>query len=266
MPRRILIASILLLLVGNCWASIILETTGSARSLGMGGKSVVAAKNIADCSANPASVAIDNSQVSFSHANLFFEEIGFTFLGGAVPLNNNLSFGAAYRQVKADVDYDLTYLESAATLTLGYRLADNVFGAAINTLNIESEFWGYGYSLDLGVRRTLKQVELGFAIKNVLSQMNYTNEPASSLKPLYNLGIAYSPQAGGTIVLEVDDFKYVSVGLEAKLTEKIDLRLGYNDKGFAGGVGLALGHWILDYALFDNGMEVEHRVTTTFRL
>ena len=267
MPRRILITSILLLLVGNCWASIILDSTGSARSLGMGGKSIVDAKTATEWPANPATLAaISNSQIGSSYVNLFFEEIGFTFLGGIVPLKKNLSFGAAYRQIKTDVDYDLTYLEAATTFAVGYQLTNGAIGVALNTVKIESEFWGNGYSLDLGAVKKLKRVQFGFSIKNAISQFNYTTDSNHKLDPLYNLGIAYYPQNGASINLEIDDFKYLSVGLETELTESMALRLGINDRGFAGGVGLTMGHWVLDYALFDNGMGLEHRVTTSFQL
>ena len=59
---------------------------------------------------------------------------------------------------------------------------------------------------------------------------------------------------------------YLSLGMEYDLTETMKLRIGMNEKGFTGGAGLALGPWILDYALFNNGLELEHRLATIFQL
>ena len=152
MPRRIIITSILLLLVGNCLASTILETTGSARSLGMGGNGIVNSRNVTDWLANPAGLTETlNNQIGTSYANMFLEDIGYTFLGGVIPLKaKNLSLAAAYRQIKTDLDYDLTYSEAATTIGVGFALPYGIsLGMALNTIKVQSEFWGIAWILEL---------------------------------------------------------------------------------------------------------------------
>ena len=269
MPRRIIITSILLLLVGNCLASTILETTGSARSLGMGGRSIVNTKNVTDWLANPAGLTeTANNQIGTSYANMFLEDIGYTFLGGVIPLKaKNISLAAAYRQIKTDLDYDLTYSESATTIGIGFILPYNIsLGVAINTIKVQSEFWGNGYSLDFGVIKNIKQGQFGLCIENIYSQLDYSTGLSTHLEPRCNLGIAYYPQNDTSLRLGIENFMYLSLGMEYALIETLKLRIGMNEKGFSGGAGLVLGPWILDYALFNNGLELEHRLATIFQL
>lgn len=273
MPQRFLSLILLLSLCVSCGASSLLETslegTGSARSLGMGGKSSVVIGNVTDWLSNSAGLTnVYDRQLGFSYANLFSEEIGYTFLAGVWPLlARNCTFAAAYRQLKTEIDENLAYRETILSLGMGLQLKGLwSVGFTLNDLAVHSDFGGGGYGLDLGIIKSFEQFKLGLAIQNAFSTLAYTTGYEGSLERKYNLGIAFYPTYDTVINLEIDNFEFITVGLEYPLIDGLTLRLGKSDKGLAAGGGFNFGSLFLDYAMFYNGMEIEHRVSTIYQL
>lgn len=213
MPRKIGFTLLLFLLAGHCWAAAVLDTNSSASSLGFGGRNTAVVQNAADWLANPAGLTdLKSVQFGSTYANLFWEDIGYLYLGSTFPLQDKgVTFAAAYREIKTDIDYDLSYLEAASTFAVGYELSQSLsVGLALNRINVQSLYSGTGFSLDLGLLKKQGFGQIGASIKNVYSSLSYSTGLTEKIEPRFNFGMVYNLNRRNRVFLEMDNLSFIS--------------------------------------------------------
>ncbi|MEZ7890705.1 MAG: PorV/PorQ family protein [Candidatus Wallbacteria bacterium] len=160
--------------------------------------------------------------------------------------------------------------ENNYTLSYGKQRTDKVrLGANIKYLT-HSLFdkSANGIGMDFGYHITSdEKTSFGVAVKNVGAKLKWNTEgnTVDSVPVTTVLGAAYkyNPKVLTAVDFEKtgnEDIK-VKLGVEGKVTEKIALRGGVNNKKFSIGAGFTEKEWHFDYAFYDEELGANQRIS-----
>ena len=248
-----------------------------ARSLGMGGTFVGIADDVYASYFNSAGLAyLDWRELGIFQAALW-EDTGYTFLAYAHPLLDKgclglnyvrLASGGAIRRNEYNEsvgNFDNT--NQAITLSYGRKIIENLsWGLTGKFINNQLDtFSSNNLALDTGLMLRLNQlITVGLNVQNLISQTFGDSDDKLPLVIKVGSGYRLIPDR----LLLAFDFSgnsasnlmgNYSVGLEAKITSLISLRLGSNQQQFSAGFGLAYKKFNLDYALTSHYLGLSQR-------
>ncbi len=253
-----------------------------AKAIGMGESHVAAADDLYASYWNPAGLSqLQQPQLALMH-NEWFAGINHEFVGFALPVRDIGTIGASanflsYGELQGrDRDgnettlfrpYDLALIFSYAR-AFGASLA---FGANAKFLREQiADTSGSGIAFDFGglYRFIELPLSLGFNAQHAGPRVQFIEE-AFGLPFTFRLGAAYRAW-GDSLILTMDAIRpsdndiAVGVGAGYTIANILQLRTGYKYKlggndlgatfGLAGGFGLTLGQFQIDYALVPFGV------------
>lgn len=259
-----------------------------AKAMGMGESQVAATDDLYASYWNPAGlVKLEKPQLALMH-NEWFAEINHEFIGFAFPFGNNNTVGASANFLSfgelqgRDQDgneteifrpYDLAVILSYA------RGFGEALAVGINAKYLQEQIAdesGNGYAFDFGGLYTFSEIPLSFGVnaQHVGPRVKYI-EDSFPLPFVLRLGAAYRLWKDAVIltldfIRPTDNDNSVGVGIGYTLANVLQLRTGYKYKfggndlgaisGLAGGFGLTLKRFQIDYALVPFGnLGLTHR-------
>ncbi len=249
-------------------ADFLLMTTG-ARPDGMGQAFSAVADDINTLSFNPAGLAnIRLPEIGYGHES-FFGDIGFDFLGAAIPTGNIGVLGLGYLGM-GTAPFNSTSNPGAPSVSVqdmafiaawGKSFSDLHLGAAVKYINEKvAVLQGTGFAFDLGARyRILPQLSLAGSVLNIGPGIKF-----SAVEPLplvVNGGLAWNALQNSihslTLAMDTSDeategLQRFSFGAEYWYKNTFAVRAGYltdsQVEGFSAGAGVRFSFFQLDYA------------------
>lgn len=272
MPRRTV--GICILILSLLGGSVLAEERGAfpnigvgARSLAMGGAFVAIADSPDALYWNPAGAnQLVNREISSMHTDLFGMSINYNWLGIVQPIGN-WTIGFGYSGLDASQAFgDFPYKEESYLFTFsginyiaGQRLAWGLNGK-FNSLKGGSSLVNssqQGFGLDLGLIWQRRPVSVGIVVRDFVTKLSGTFEEDGMKQPIETkltpdvaLGLAYrrGKATWALDVGEVTESPTLHLGVEYHVNNAVSVRCGYSNGSFAGGLGVASGNWIVDYA------------------
>jgi hypothetical protein len=119
-----------------------------------------------------------------------------------------------------------------------------------------------GFAVDLGVQKqhVLENISWGFVVQNI-GKMSVLKNESTALPLLLRTGLSYTmpfklfdnqPLLAADLVYTANDATTVGAGVETRLADHVDIRLGYvlgrESQSFRGGFGLIFGAFDMAYA------------------
>jgi hypothetical protein len=228
-------------------AADFLNINVSARQAAWGGAGLALDNSIAASYFNPAGLSmIDRPGINVMH-NLWYQDISYEFLGAAMPIGSNSTFGiaAAYLHMgKIDI-YDMLDQQSgtlspysmAGIISYGRRISES-FGIGIGAKYITeklADVQANGYAVDLGAQYYTGGFTFGLAATNLGPKMKYEFE-SFSIPSAISIGGSYELSSFPLSFLmgvkaPISGEVGFSTGFEYKPAEFLALRSGY------GGIG-----------------------------
>ena len=258
-----------------------------AKAIGMGESQVAATDDLYASYWNPAGlVKLDKPQLALMH-NEWFAEINHEFIGFALPIGNNtvgasanfLSFGELQGRDQDGNETEIFRPYDLAVILSYARGFGNTLAVGINAKYLQEQIAdesGNGYAFDFGGLYTFSEMPLSFGVnaQHVGPRIQYI-EDAFPLPFVLRLGAAYRLWKDAVIltldfIRPTDNDNSVGVGIGYTLANVLQLRTGYKYKfggndlgaisGLAGGFGLTLKRFQIDYALVPFGnLGLTHR-------
>jgi len=253
-----------------------------AKAMGMAESQVAATDDLYASYWNPAGlIKLDKPQLALMH-NEWFADINHEFIGFAFPIGDNNTVGASANFLSfgelqgRDQDgneteifrpYDLAVILSYA------RGFGKTLAVGINAKYLQEQITdenGNGYAFDFGGLYTFSHMPLSFGInaQHVGPRVKYI-EDSFPLPFVLRLGTAYRLWKD-TVILTIDFIRptdndnSIGAGIGYTIANILQLRTGYKYKlggndlgpisGLAGGFGLTLKHFQIDYALVPFGV------------
>ncbi|MGD8780314.1 MAG: hypothetical protein PVH88_15285 [Ignavibacteria bacterium] len=255
MYKRFTILSIAFLVLFSGKSSA--QLNPGARQIALANSSVAQDNDVFALFNNPAGLSFSSNNqlgVFYSPAPFGLSELANGFSG----YKHNFQFGtvaAGYMTYGFEL-----YRENMFTIAYS-NFIDKKFsvGAAINYHTLSIERYGNDNSISFnigGIASIQKNLRLGFLFEN-LSRSSF-GEEANQIPVVYNSGLSYDISKDITINAAVEkelDFDpSMKFGMEYKLIENFELRLGYKNEPdtFAAGVGINYSIFNLDYAFYSH--------------
>lgn len=198
---------------------------------------------------------------------------GFTDVTGIVAhpyvLNEKLALGASLRVINRSRYVCKTTAcgtVGSSVIELGIKDLESTSGSDIQDKYIDNKK-STGIGIDIGTLYKLNEkVTLGAGIYNLFSTKFDYDTYSNNIPGTVTIGMKYDPSAmlasasflkDTKVAVDIDRFfnggslwKKLHIGVESKLSEMLDLRLGLNAGWPTFGLGLKLGFLNLDYAYF----------------
>lgn len=258
-----------------------------AKAMGMGESQVAATDDLYASYWNPAGlVKLDKPQLALMH-NEWFAEINHEFIGFAFPIGNNtvgasanfLSFGELQGRDQDGNETEIFRPYDLAVILSYARGFGNTLAVGINAKYLQEQIAdesGNGYAFDFGGLYSFSEMPLSFGVnaQHVGPRIQYI-EDAFPLPFVLRLGAAYRLWKDAVIltldfIRPTDNDNSVGAGIGYTLANVLQLRTGYKYKfggndlgaisGLAGGFGLTLKRFQIDYALVPFGnLGLTHR-------
>lgn len=246
----VLIASVILSFSGEAAFDYL---NGSGRSDALGGCGVA---GIGSSLENPANVVLgENFNLALSHNDLYNLGIPVEFLEIKGELFRiPLSF-----TINRLTDSVGPYNERAYTFTMGKKFQNLAAGISLRRLLLEAEAAGAGWAIDLGGTYKINQNTIGIAARNFFGTLNYSTGRNEMPNSILSIGLTHS--RGDTIyIAEMENFKYLKLGLERSFGNDLMLRVGYTEHRLTAGIGLRKGKITFDYAYVPHALGNAHRL------
>ncbi len=249
-------------------ADFLLMTTG-ARPDAMGQAFSAVADDINTLSFNPAGLAnIRLPEIGYGHES-FLADIGYDFLGAAIPTGNLGVLGLGYLAM-GTAPFNSTSNPEAPSVSVqdtaligawGKSFSDLHLGAAVKYINEKvATLQGTGFAFDFGARyRLLPQFTLAGSVLNIGPGIKF-----ASVEPLplvVNGGLAWTALQNSTHSLTLatdtshvatEGIQRYSFGAEYWYKNMFAIRAGYltnsQVEGFSAGAGVRFSFFQLDYA------------------
>ncbi len=258
-----------------------------AKAMGMGESQVAATDDLYASYWNPAGlVKLDKPQLALMH-NEWFAEINHEFIGFALPIGNNtvgasanfLSFGELQGRDQDGNETEIFRPYDLAVILSYARGFGNTLAVGINAKYLQeqiAEESGNGYAFDFGGLYSFSDIPLSIGVnaQHVGPRIKYI-EDSFPLPFVLRLGTAYRLWKDAVIltldfIRPTDNDNSVGAGIGYTLANILQLRTGYKHKfggndlgaisGLAGGFGLTLKRFQIDYALVPFGdLGLTHR-------
>ncbi len=258
-----------------------------AKAMGMGESQVAATDDLYASYWNPAGlVKLDKPQLALMH-NEWFAEINHEFIGFAFPIGNNtvgasanfLSFGELQGRDQDGNETEIFRPYDLAVILSYARGFGNTLAVGINAKYLQEQIAdesGNGYAFDFGGLYSFSEIPLSFGVnaQHVGPRIKYI-EDSFPLPFVLRLGTAYRLWKDAVIltldfIRPTDNDNSVGAGIGYTLANILQLRTGYKYKfggndlgaisGLAGGFGLTLKRFQIDYALVPFGdLGLTHR-------
>jgi len=257
-------------------AADFLNINVSAYQASLGGAGSALSSDIAASYFNPAGLSfLERPGVNFMH-NLWYQDISYEYLGGAVPIGHKstIAASAAYLHM-GQIDGFNAQNQSTGSISpyslvgiisfsrnLGHSFSIGLSGKYI-TEKLD-DVSATGYALDIGVQYHISDFSFGAVANNVGPKIKYETE-SFSLPASISLGTAYnSYKLPVTILaganLPFDGKSSFAFGLEYQLANFMSLRSGYGGIGSDNtsnalnlGAGLNVAGVNIDYAFNPGG-------------
>lgn len=264
-----------------------------ARAVGMGEAFTGVSGDISSIYWNPAGLAkLEGVWATFMH-NRWFQDISTEFFASAFKISDNtFAFGLTINTVP-----DIERRESATSEPLSYfdarQVAVQTAWAKDIAKKIDLGFtfkWLYekidihtasGIGFDLGSIYSFgENIQLGLAVLNLGPKMKFEVQKYP-LPTSYKLGAVYSGkenylEGNYRVALDLvkpkDDPLRVHTGAEYDFPQNFSLRLGYefgyDEKGFAFGLGFKIRKYGIDYAFvpYSSDLGNTHRISLNVKL
>lgn len=249
-------------------ADFLLMTTG-ARPDGMGQAFSAVADDINTLSFNPAGLAnIRLPEIGYGHES-FIADIGFDFLGAAIPMGSSGVLGLGYLGM-GTAPFNSTSNPEATSASVqdtafigawGKSFSNLHLGVAAKYINEKvATLQGTGFAFDMGARyRFLPQLTLAGSVLNMGPGIKF-----STIEPLplvVDGGLAWTalenPTHSLTLAMDTsyvatEDTQRFSIGAEYWFKNMFAVRAGYltnsQVEGFSAGAGVKFSFFQLDYA------------------
>ena len=235
-----------------------------ARPLAMAGAFTAIADSADALYWNPAgAVQLVTPQISSMQTALFGMGINYNWFSFVQPLGK-FALGLGYIGLDASEAFgEFPYREGSYLLSFSGSLGENLswgFNGKYNYLKGGSELVNSsqtGFGLDAGLLWRKDKLQVGVVVRDLgtkLSGKIYEDEaeraaeteiiPDLTLAAAYSIGKAtWAAELG-----EVANSPMLRLGAEYKVNNNISVRAGYTSGSFTGGIGVATGKWLIDYA------------------
>jgi hypothetical protein len=278
--KAILIIAILSLPVNvsasGTQAADFLNIDVSAMQASFGGAGSALSNDISASYYNPAGLSmVERSGINFMH-NLWYQDISYEFLGGAIPIGDKQTIGvsAAYLHMGQIQSFD------AFNQSNGSFRAYSLVGSASYSYNVTgrlsvglsgkyiteklADIEASGYAFDIGTQYYLDIFSFGVVLNNLGPKIKYESE-SFSLPAAVSFGAAYEPFILPVKVLAgarvpVEGKTSFSTGVEYNLSNFLSLRSGVGGLGgenqsnaFNFGAGFKVAGIDIDYAFNPGG-------------
>lgn len=248
-----------------------------ARGSAMGEAQTAVSEDVTASYWNPAGlVNLRSQEVALMHYQLV-ESIRYQYASYGLPTNRYGTFGFGlsrldYGSINGYTDGGLPsgQVEASHMLVTGswakQVFPNNKISVGVNLKQLRSELAGFKGNvamMDAGLLGHIKDIRLAATLRNMGSDVTYDRE-GSALPQQTVLGAGLSA-LGGNLTLALDWVKpkdnkaFVASGVEYRVFEMLNLRVGYNGKsdfvgnGLTYGLGLQFAQWNIDYALVPFG-------------
>lgn len=232
-----------------------------ARALALGEAYTAVADDLSALYWNPAGLVQLNGNEVFSQKNeLARGLVNQSIIGVGLKKLLGGTLAASWRRISPSSQL-YSYAEN--TFSLGIARGSGPLGFGLTTKGYHSfllsddqgdETWGLG--LDLGLLMKSKLGNFGFAIRDLLSYLNYGDSTGAVARE-YSVGYALH-KADFTLVLGLDkqsNETLFKVGCEQHLFDNIKIRFGRKGDSWSGGVGFSFQNINLDYAYYSVALE-----------
>lgn len=271
-----------------------------ARAIGMGSAFTAVANDSTAAFWNPAGLAkLKDSEASFMHANLT-DDRDYNFLNYAHRLNKNGKDNGtvAISHIRFGIDgipetrehQDGTgawvpdtdaagnvkiygYFEDKETETFvsyGRKVSDKFYaGANLKYLdhklfNAGAHSWGldFGFMYDCNEKTTL-----GLSVRDIGESMDWSTGAKDDVPVTTTFGVAHKYNDKLLISADLNKVKDMDLklfaGIEYKIHDKVDLRIGSHDKDLTLGASFKLDTWRFDYSYADETLGDAHRISAS---
>lgn len=254
-----------------------------ARSLGMAGAFVGISDDVYASYYNSAGLAYLDWQELGVFQAMLWEDTSYSFVSYAHPLLDKGCLGLNYvrlacgggirRNEYNETTGSFENTNQAIMISYGRKIGENLsWGMAGKFINNQLDtFSNNNISLDAGLLLHLNHlITVGLNIQNVISQSFGDSDDRLPLVIKFGSGYRLIPDR----LLLAFDFVGNSasnlmsgygVGLEAKISPLISLRLGSNSEQFSAGFGLMYKKFNFDYALATHYLGLSHRLSFNMR-
>ncbi len=174
----------------------------------------------------------------------------------------------------------------ALSFVYGFEYLNNYnLGFAIKFINEEiDDKNATAFAIDLGANREFEvkgeKYNIDFSFNNIGTKMKFLNK-SYKLPSSYRFGVeryfeSYDINAGISVIKYIDNYPYISIGFDKKITTSLILRGGYryrfygNELGFYSGlslgVSLSYNKFVFDYSLNPYGeLGYSHKISLSLK-
>ncbi len=235
-----------------------------ARPLAMAGAFAAIADSPDAIYWNPAGAAqLQTPQASSMQTDLFGLGINYNWFSFVKPVGK-YALGLGYAGLDASRAFgEFPYREASYLLSFAGKAGENVLwgiNGKYNYLKGGSELVNSnqaGFGLDAGVLYLKGSWSFGAVVRDLGTKLTGTTREdgapkaaETKLKPDLTLAAAYS-KGKVTWALDLGELAnspQLHLGAEYLVNQYVSLRAGYSDGSFTGGIGVAKGKWLFDYA------------------